>query len=42
MSGYVNFLVIVMLNAAVKYQTDHDETVVIVEWRRCCSGAVQI
>jgi hypothetical protein len=42
MSGYVTFLVTVMLTAVGKDQTDHDETVVIGGWHRCCSGAVQI
>lgn len=31
-----------MLTAVGKDQTDHAETVVIGEWHRCSSGAVQI
>jgi hypothetical protein len=42
MSGYVMFLVIVMLTAVGKDRTDHDETIVIGDWHRCSSGAVQI
>ena len=40
MSGYIKFLVTVMLTADGKDRTDKDEPVVI-KWQRCSSGAVQ-